>query len=226
MNWNLPTRNDRLREVYVEGNPQDLEREFGVGWKTIRRHACKIGLRRQGACKPAFWKLQENVSSLKKLYPTASQASLLTRFPGRSWKNIRQAAAELKIKRSFCASRTEMGSHNPLFKELRRRRVKLHLKIRDVAHAAGVSPSTIVAAELGHTVPSVINLQAWAGALGMNFVLKVVGPPIAKHGMTPPEKKRNGKRLPKVVEALTQQAAIDMAAWKKAREADRTTKSA
>lgn len=71
----------------------------------------------------------------------------------------------------------ENDAPDPLVLTLTTERSRRNLSMREVARAAGVSPSCVHSWEHGTRAPSLDNLRAWAASLGFDLILTCVLPP-------------------------------------------------
>lgn len=211
--WSQPQVQTLLRAMYETATSAELLAAFpGSTFAGIRRAGSRAGLTRP-SMNSRKWTVDET-RLLRKLYGTAPKPQILAAFPRLKWGTLIKRAGLLGLKRSKSVTPQGRLTNSPMILALRNRRIALGLRLGDVAHAAGYARSTIGSAENGRTVPPWPVLEAWATALGMTLGLTVTHAPLAKMGTVPPEKKRGRRVCP-----MKQQAAIDMAAWKRKQDA-------
>jgi hypothetical protein len=92
-----------LSENYVKLPKHELVEKLRRSWSTIKQKAAKLGLKRIGWGKAPrgeyfFWS-EEEIRTLKELYPFAPKEEVLRALPLRDWKSIMAKACELGIER-------------------------------------------------------------------------------------------------------------------------------
>ena len=109
-NWDKygsATRNRLLKliieKVELTGN-KDLEAT--IYWKTGFKQTVRIHRSREPGTYRERWTEQE-IDTLRELYPSAPDAAVRAALPGRSWKSISKLACRLNLKRT--SNRKSMG---------------------------------------------------------------------------------------------------------------------
>lgn len=131
----------------------------------------------------AMWYTEDQVATLRRLYPMAPRAEVMAALPGRKWKSIEHKANMLGVSRHPDANVVFPDDLDPLMRVLRRVRQEKGLTAAQVAArcdaAARVNRDTIIGSETGHRFVNLRQLRSWATALGLTVELRTKATPVA-----------------------------------------------
>lgn len=121
---------------------------------------------------------EEEDALLKLHYHRASKAKLLKMFPGRKFQGISARAMKLKCPRRAAIRNDAMESEDLFMLSLKKRRMGLNIRRRDLAKRLGYHETTIARWESGMNVPTYRALTDWCQALGVKLAFRIHGKPL------------------------------------------------
>lgn len=193
-----PDEDATLKRLYkTAAKARLLQALPGRTWGSIKQRGQVLRLLRPRIYEiTEFWMAAKNRDALQALWPSAPRAELFAAFPGQTWCALRQRAHRFGLKRSQVATHTcRKPSADPVIAELVRLRLNLGLSHAQMAAKFPVRAKTFAAWERGVYNVTYGHLKKWCRFLGMQM------------GVVP------------AVSRMKQQAAIDMAAWKRKQDA-------
>lgn len=162
-----PEDTARLRELYPVSGSAVLSATFPQRTlSSIRQHARKIGLKRNGR---APWTAGERITLIG-MYEEASRVELEAALPNHNYYAICHMASELGV-RKFRQDAKRLP-RNPVIRQLFRERIRRGLIRRTLAAKMKTHDSMLLKWELEKSDPRLSRIVAWAAALDMNIVLE------------------------------------------------------
>jgi hypothetical protein len=146
---------------------------------------------------------EEEFNIITRLYPSHPREEIMAALPERSWDTITLHASILGVRRLADANYTVPETVDPIFRELRRRRLDRGLTVQALVglipsiglgrgrHGGGIHHQMITGCETGRRDCSLQQLRRWAAALTVNLDLadrqgpSVIVDPVDRKGPSP-----------------------------------------
>lgn len=214
--WRLPQNHRRLQQIYPTWSKERIMAAFpGRTWGAICATAHKLGIeRKKRTPRACTWNDPARVAKFAQMYAAHPWDEILAEFPGHTQSGLTSFARKQGFKRPIIRNSRDQDPKDPLFRELKERRIAKHIRQCDLAAKIGYANRGVFSrVECGDHGTSIFMLRAWAQALGMELCLREVSEPLVgpyvRQYRAPKQPKRS---------VFEQQALLDMQRFREREE--------